>query len=133
MNNTDKKLMPPHRSMNPGSINPGSINPGAMDMDTRLTAALEHKPEPQIPANFAAKLAALAAVQPPRRRRIAPRFGSSIALLSVPITALALFALAPHTVPNLHNLSFDTELALLAELALIGWWISRTFGSRLSR
>lgn len=114
MNNMDNKLTPP-------------------TPDARLTAALEHKPEPQIPVDFAAKVASLAAAQPPRRRRIAPRFGSAIALLSVPIAALAMFALAPHTLPNLHSLSFDTELALLAELAFIGWWISRTFGSRLSR
>lgn len=119
MNDTENKLTP---LRSPG------IQP-----DARLTAALEHKPEPRIPSDFAAKVASLAAAQPPRRRRIVPQFGSAIALVSVPIAALALFALAPHTAPNLHNLSFDTELALLAELAFIGWWISRTFGSRLSR
>lgn len=99
----------------------------------RLTAALERKPEPQIPADFAAKVAALAAAQPARRRRIVPRFGSAIALISVPIAALAMFALAPHTAPNLHSVSFDTELALLAEVGFTGWWISRTFTSRFSR
>ena len=118
MNNRDNKLTPLSRP--------------ATD-DARLTAALEHKSEPQIPADFAAKVAALAATQPPRRRRIAPQFGSLIALLSVPVAALALFALAPHSAPNLHSLSFDIELALLAELAFVGCWLSQTFSSRLSR
>ena len=118
MNNTTHKLTPPRR-------------PAAED--ARLTAALEHKPEPQIPAGFAAKVAALAAAQPPRRRRIVPQFGSLIALLSVPISALALFALASHAAPNLHSLSFDIELALLAELGIIGCWLSQTFSSRLLR
>ena len=118
MNNMDNKLTPPR---------------GPMTEDARLTAALEHKPEPQIPVDFAAKVAAMAVTQPLRRRRKVPQFGSAIALLSVPISAFALFALAPHAAPNLHSLSFDTELALLAELAIIGWWLSRTFSSRLSR
>ncbi|HEX5285092.1 MAG TPA: hypothetical protein VFW30_13300 [Bryocella sp.] len=118
MNSMDNKLTPPR---------------GLATDDARLTAALEHKPAPQIPPDFAAKVAALARSQPPRRRRMVPQFGSAIALLSLPVAALALFALAPHTAPNFHSLSFDTELTLLAELAFIGWWISRTFGSRLSR
>ncbi|HEV2575981.1 MAG TPA: hypothetical protein VGU25_02110 [Acidobacteriaceae bacterium] len=118
MNNMDNKLTPPR---------------GPMTDDARLTAALEHKPELQIPADFAAKVAALAVAQPPRRRRIVPQFGSLIALLSVPVAALALFALALHATPNLHSLSFDIELALLAELGIIGCWLSQTFSSRLSR
>jgi hypothetical protein len=116
MNLTDNKLTPP-RGL-------------TAEPDARITAALEHKPEPQIPADFAAKIAARAAAQPQRRRRYTPRFGSTIALLTVPLAAFALFALAPHTAPTLHSLTFDAELALLCELALIGVWMSRTFSSR---
>jgi hypothetical protein len=117
MNNTDNKLMPPRE----------------LSADGRITAALEQKPELQIPADFAAKVAARAAAQPLHRRRPTPRFGRLIALLSVPLAAIALFALAPHAAPNLYNLSFDAELALLAELAFIGWWLSRTFQSQTFR
>jgi hypothetical protein len=117
MNSTDNKLTPPR-------------DPSA---DARITAALEHKPEPQIPVDFAAKVAALASAQPLRRRRSTPRFGSLFALLTVPLAAIALFVLAPHTAPSLHSVGFDAELVLLAELGFIGWWISRTFSSRLSR
>ncbi len=113
MNSTDNKLIPPP------------------SLDARLIAALEHKPEPPIPADFAAKIAARAAAQPPRRRRMVPQFGSAIALFSAPVAAMALFALAPHTVANIHSLSFDTELVILAELAFIACWVNRTFTSRL--
>lgn len=118
MNTTDNKPTPPR---------------GLAAEDARLTAALEHKSEPQIPVDFAAKVAARAAAQPIRRRRSTPRFGNAIALFMAPLAILALFVLAPHSSPNLRNLSFDAELALLAELALIGWWISRTVNSRLVR
>lgn len=119
MNTRDNKLAPP-RGL-------------AAEPDARITAALEHKPEPQIPADFAAKVAVRAAAQPQRRRRHTPHFGSMIALISVPLAAVALFALAPYTAPTLHSLSFDAELALLCELAFIGWWISRSLISRPTR
>jgi len=119
MNNRDNKLTPP-RDL-------------AAQLDARLTAALEQKPEPQIPADFAARVATRAAAQPQRRRRNLPRFGSMIALVSLLLAAIALFALAPYAAPNLHSLSFDAQLALLTEVAFIGWWISRTSISRSTR
>lgn len=117
MNSTEKNLMPP---------------PGSAADDARITAALERKLEPQIPADFAAKIAARAAAQPQLRRRHVPRFGSAIALVSLLLAVVALFVLAPHATPSVHNLSFDAELVLLAELAVIGLWFSN-FQSRLSR
>jgi len=103
------------------------------DMEARIDRAIEHKPDVQIPADFAAKVAALAVVQPLRRRRYKPQFGPMIALLSMPLAALALFVLAPHTAPNLKSLSFDTEVVLLAELAFIGVWLTRAFVSKTDR
>lgn len=103
------------------------------DMESRIDRAIEHKPEVQIPADFAAKVAALSVAQPVRRRRFKPQFGPMIALLSAPLAAITLFVLAPHTAPNLKSLSFDAEVVLLAELAFIGWWISRTFNPKMNR
>jgi hypothetical protein len=103
------------------------------EMESRIDRALEHKPEVQIPTDFAAKIAARAVAQPLRRRRYKPQFGPMIALLSAPLAALALFALAPHAAPNLKSLSFDAEVVLLTELAFIGWWVSRTFNPRTTR
>ena len=103
------------------------------EIDARIDRAIEHKPDVQIPADFAAKVAARAVVQPLRRRRYKPQFGPMIALLSAPLAALALFALAPHSAPNLKNLSFDAEVVLLAELAFIGWWITGTLHPKAPR
>ncbi len=102
-------------------------------MESRIDRAIEHKPEPQIPSDFAAKVAAHAVARPLRRRRYKPQFGPMIALLSAPLAAVALFVLAPHTSPNLKSLSFDAEVVLLAELAFIGWWIARTFNPKMNR
>jgi hypothetical protein len=102
-------------------------------IESRIDRALEHKPQVQISVDFAAKVAARAVAQPLRRRRYKPRFGPMIALLSAPLAALALFALAPHAAPNVKSLGFDTEVVLLAELAFIGWWITRTFNPKISR
>jgi hypothetical protein len=102
------------------------------DMESRIDRAIENKPDVQISADFAAKVAARAVAQPVRRRgRYKLQFGPMIALLSAPLAALALFALAPHSAPNLKNLSFDAEVVLLAELAFIGWWISHTFNAKM--
>ncbi len=102
-------------------------------IESRIDRAIEHKPELQVPADFAAKVAARAVVQPLRRRRYKPQFGPMIALLSAPLAVLALFVLAPHSAPNLKSLSFDAEVVLLTELAFIGWWITRTFNPKMNR
>jgi hypothetical protein len=120
--------------MNPNSNN---LTPPqartSTDMESRIDQAIEHKPDVQIPADFAAKIAALAVAQPLRRRRYKPQFGPMIALVSAPLAALALFALAPHASPNLKSLSFDAEVVLLTELAFIGWWMARTFNPKMNR
>jgi hypothetical protein len=118
-------LTPPHSRTSVGSI--------SVDMDQRMDRALEQKPDMPIPADFAARVAASAVAQPLRRRRYKPQFGPMIALLSAPLAVLALFALAPHSAPNLKSLSFDAEVVLLSELAFIGWWITRTFNPKMSR
>lgn len=121
MNSLDtNNPMPPHSRV-------------SASIDSRIDSAIEHKPEIEIPADFAAKVAALAATQPLRRRRYKPQFGPMIALLSAPLAALALFVLAPHSSPNLKSLSYDTEVVLLAELAIIGWWLARTFNPQTKR
>lgn len=105
----------------------------SVDMESRIDRAIESKPEVQIPADFAAKVAARAVARPLRRRRYRPQFGPMIALISAPVAALALFALAPHAAPNMKSLSFDAEVILLTELAFIGWWITHTFNSKMIR
>lgn len=112
---------------------PQSTPPQNRDFESRITTAIEQKPEPRVPADFAAKVAARAVAQPLRRRRYKPQFGRMIALVSALVAALALFVLAPHTAPSVKSLSFDTEVVLLAELAFIGWWLARAFNQQMSR
>lgn len=119
--------------MNSTNHNPTPPKGLATDLESRITSALEHKPGVQIPQDFAAKVAARAVAQPLRRRSPRPQFGNLIALISVPVVALALFVLAPHATANLKSLSFDTEIALLAEVGLIGWWLSRSLSPRTLR
>lgn len=103
------------------------------NLDDRIQHVLEQKPEPEIPLDFAARVAVRAVAQPQRRRQSAPQFGKLMALLSAVLATIALFALAPHAAPNVKNLSFDAEVFLLAEVAVIGGWVSRVFGSPNTR
>jgi hypothetical protein len=122
-----------NHSMPPG-LAPNPATHAATEMDWRVTAALECKPELQVPADFAARLAARAAVRPLSTRRSRPQFGLMIALLSAPVATLALFVLAPHAAAaSITSLSFDAQLALLAELAFVSWWILRGTGPFVSR
>lgn len=122
--NTDPLSNPLNASAN--KINAAATNAaGFAGFDARLDCALEHKAEPPIPADFAARVALRASAQPLRRRRPAGHFGTLIALLSAAFVTVALFALAPHATPNVRSLSFDIELALIAEIAMIGGWIAR--------
>jgi hypothetical protein len=118
--------------MNSPNNNTPPQSGSSADIELRIDRAIENKPDVQIPADFAAKIAARAVAQPLRRRRYKPQFGPMIALLFAPIAALALFVLAPHSVPNVKNLSFDAEVVLLTELAFIGWWITRTLNARMN-
>lgn len=109
-------------SSSPKHIGPMYTKTG---LDMRIDRALEHKPELYVPPDFAARVAARVAAQPAPRRRRTAHFGKRITLLSAGVIMVALFALAPHASLSVKSLSFDAELVLLAELALIGGWIAR--------
>lgn len=112
--------------MNSPSSNNLIGSPTSANLDERINRALEHKPEPQIASDFAARVAVRAVAQAQRRRRATPQFGKLMALVCAVLSACALFALAPHaSVANVKNLSFDAEVLLLAELAFIGIWLAR--------
>jgi hypothetical protein len=64
------------------------------------------------------------------RRRRPVNFGILLALVCAAFAGVALFVLAPHASPTVHSLSFDAELVLLCELALIGCWFPRLQSSR---
>lgn len=126
--------------MNRSTSNPlpqnGSVpsKAAALDapMEARIDAAIQRKPSPAIPADFAAKVAARAHALPSRRTRALP-VGRTLAWISTAVLAAALFVLAPHTAPSMTSLRFDTELLVLLELGGLGWLLARGVGQRASR
>jgi len=92
------------------------------DFETRLIAALEHRPEPAIPADFALRLAAQLPPVKPARRRIPA--AQTISILAAIVCVLALAWLAPHAAPSFTSLAFDLELLLFAQLAFIAHWFT---------
>jgi hypothetical protein len=96
-------------------------------LEASLTRALEHAPAIAVPADFAARVRASLPAQPrtqsrPSAARMAATGAASAALL-------ALCLLAPHAAPNFQSMSFDMELALLGELAVVAAWLAIRRGS----
>lgn len=89
-----------------------------------VAAALEHKPDVKPPADFARRVALLAAAQPQARRYRVPSYARSAALVATVLVAVALFALAPRSAASFGDLAFDLELVILAQLALMSWWMT---------
>lgn len=114
----------------PNNTPPPAPTPAA---DARLDSALAQAPQPHIPADFAARVAARAAALPQRRRARFTQFGPALTWAALLLLPVALFALAPHTAPRLTNYRFDAELLLLAELAAIGYGVTRGLGQQLFR
>jgi hypothetical protein len=92
----------------------------------RLDAALEYKPHPSIPVDFAARVASRAATLQQRGPVRPLHLGRNLVWASTVLLAMALFLLAPHTAPSFTSLRFDAELLLLLELGALGWWMGRT-------
>jgi hypothetical protein len=102
-------------------------------LERRIDAAMERKLEPQIRGDFAATVAARAAMLPQKRRARALPIGRSIAWISAAVLMVALFAFAPHATPNIMNARFDAEIVALCELAGLGWILARGPGARRVR
>lgn len=93
--------------------------------EAELQAALEHKPDVTIPADFAARVAAQATQFYPSRMRRVPRYARLTALVVAFVVAVSLFALAPRTTASFGNLAFDLELLALLQMGLLAWWFMR--------
>jgi len=96
-------------------------NPQA-GVDAKLTRALESRPEPVIPMDFAARV--VAALPPPAPARKPMQIGRTVGLAAAAVLGVALFALAPHATPTFNNWAFDCELAVIAQLGGIAYWLT---------
>ena len=91
------------------------------EIEAAITRALETRLDAAVPAGFAARVAqALPTVAAPRPRVYA---GKVAAIAGAVVSAIALFALAPHAQPSFASFSFDVELLLLAQLGGIAYWL----------
>ena len=97
-----------------------NLNPQEVD-EVAITAALEHRASVAVPVEFAARV--VAALPPQRARRRAMPVGRSVAIAAAVLLTVALFALAPHSVPSFVNWEFDVELFLVAQLCGIAWLV----------
>jgi hypothetical protein len=98
------------------------------EFETKLTQALERRPEVAVPEGFAARVAAALPLQKPRRRAV--HVGRTAAIAGAMVLALTMFAVAPHSEPSFANLFFDAELLMLAQLAGIAWWFGKAVSSK---
>ncbi|HZL26580.1 MAG TPA: hypothetical protein VFC39_08630 [Acidobacteriaceae bacterium] len=90
--------------------------------EVKLTRALERRPEPVVPIDFAARVAAALPAALPARKPM--QVGRTVGLAAAAVLGVALFALAPHAAPTFGNWAFDFELAVIAQLGGIAYWLT---------
>jgi hypothetical protein len=93
-------------------------------LDAAIVRSLEQPPEVAIPADFAARVRAALPTQAPRRRPASA--GRIAAMVATAVSIVAVFALAAHAQPSFSSIHFDIELLLIAELAVILPWLTRS-------
>jgi hypothetical protein len=96
-----------------------------------MLAALEVKPDPPIPADFAARMARLAHAQPVRRPRIQTHYGRAAGWVSLLVLAVVIAVLSPVTMAadtmRLTPLAV-VEYILIAQLLVLALWLgTRSF------
>jgi hypothetical protein len=92
-------------------------------LDAAIVRSLEQAPEVAIPADFAARVRASLPPQKPRKARGSAARTSAI--IAVAAGLAGTFWLAPRMTPSFTSLSFDLEMLLLAELAVVIAWLAQ--------
>ena len=90
--------------------------------EASLIGALERRPAPVIPVDFAARVAA--ALPPPAPAQKPMQVGRAVGLAAAAVLGVALVALAPHATPAFNNWAFDFELVVIAQLGGIAYWLT---------
>jgi hypothetical protein len=108
--------------MHDKSLNPDNLSQSATEhLDQRIVRALETAPEPQIPADFAARVASLL----PARRPVSltPTYYGQNAMLAGMVVTLALLLVLPLNSPR--HASFGLlESLLSAQFIALAVWLS---------
>ncbi|HEY4356471.1 MAG TPA: hypothetical protein VGN16_12035 [Acidobacteriaceae bacterium] len=103
--------------------NAAAIN---VELEHAMTRALEQAPEPVIPADFAARVAAKARTLPQPKPAVATQYGRKTAFAAALVLTVLLFVLAPHALPGSNGLGFALEMVLFAELGGLAIWLTRS-------
>jgi hypothetical protein len=90
--------------------------------DAKLVRALERRPEPMVPADFASRVAAALPPAAPARKPM--QVGRIVGLTAAAVLGVALVALAPHAAPTFASWAFDFELVVIAQLGGIAYWLT---------
>ena len=111
------------------SLNPDNLSQSAIDqLDQRIVRALETAPQPQIPADFAARIAS----RLPARRPVSltpTYYGKSAMLIGTLVTLAALLALALHPTGNT-TFGFLESFLFAQFIALAVWLTVWRYGLR---
>lgn len=97
-----------------------------VELEHAMTRALEQAPEPVIPADFAARVAAKARTLPQPKPVVATQYGRKTALVAAVVLTILLFVLAPYALPGSNAIGFGLEMLLFAELGGLAVWLTRS-------
>jgi hypothetical protein len=109
-----------HESLNPEDLSPSGMEHVAEHLDQRIVRALEAAPRPQVPADFAARVAS----QLPARRPVSltPRhYGRYAMLIGTVVTLAALVILSLHSTHPSFGL---LESLLFVQFIALAVWLS---------
>ena len=110
-----------HESLNSEDLSQSAIDHATEHLDQRIVRALETAPRPQIPANFAARVAS----QLPARRPVSltpTRYGQNAMLIGAVLTLIALLVLA---LPSTGHAAFGLlESLLFAQFVALTLWLT---------
>ncbi len=110
-----------HESLNPEDLSQSAIDHATEHLDQRIVRALETAPRPQIPANFAARVASQLPARPPVS--LTPtHYGQNAMLIGAVLTLIALLVLA---LPSTGHAAFGLlESLLFAQFIALALWLT---------
>jgi hypothetical protein len=97
------------------------------EVEATVVRALEQKPVVRVPESFAARVAAMAVVQPvaPAKARRRVSVGRLMAIVAMVVLAVVLFAVAPLAGTRVTSWPFVVEMVVLVQMAAIGYGVMR--------
>jgi type IV secretory pathway component VirB8 len=102
------------------------MKPERNEQESILIAALERKPEIDVPADFRLRLRGTLAAEPLRRPARHPSFACATAYIAAACMAVALIVLTmlyPAEVKVPQSMIFVLEVLIIGQLMAVGFWL----------